>query len=151
VGRVTADKVGAGRTWVTREGVNVDRIASAWLIRRFIDEEARFKFVAARGYSPRTGELRFDMFEAEYTHVGEDCTFQTLQRRSVCAIVVCARSARSFTSTAGTTDSIGQKPRERRRSFRAALCSLTKTTANVWKRGAAIFDDLFEFFPKQRA
>ena len=34
-----------GRTWVTRSGVHVDRIASAWLIRRFIDPEARFKFV----------------------------------------------------------------------------------------------------------
>src|SRR6266481_3484050 len=50
--------------------VQVDRIASAWLIRRFIDVEARFKFVAARGYKPKRGELRFDMFEAEYTHVG---------------------------------------------------------------------------------
>src|SRR5438874_6972830 len=44
------DRVKAGRTWVTRAGVHVDRIASAWLIRRFIDPEARFKFVPARGY-----------------------------------------------------------------------------------------------------
>lgn len=67
-----------GQTWVTRQGVQVDRISSAWLIRRFIDPKARFKFVAARGYRPRSGELRFDMSEAEYTHVGDDCTFQTL-------------------------------------------------------------------------
>src|SRR5215472_4257669 len=39
-----------GRTWVTREGVKVDRIASAWLIRRFIDPLAEFKFVPAKGY-----------------------------------------------------------------------------------------------------
>ena len=68
-------------TWVTREGVYVDRIASAWLISRFIDSKARFKFVAAEGYRPRRGELRFDMFEAEYTHEGDACTFETLVAR----------------------------------------------------------------------
>src|SRR5205807_6991598 len=70
-----------GRTWVTRRGVFVDRIASAWLIKRFIDPDARFKFVAPGGYVPRKGELRFDMFEAEYTHEGDRCTFETLVRR----------------------------------------------------------------------
>ena len=75
------ERVAPGRTWVTRQGVFVDRIASAWLIRRFIDPEARFKFVPARGYRPAAGELRFDMFEAEYTHEGERCTFQTLVAR----------------------------------------------------------------------
>lgn len=70
-----------GRTWVTRRGVHVDRIASAWLIRRFIDPEARFKFAAPKGYLAHPGELRFDMFEAEYTHEGSDCTFETLLKR----------------------------------------------------------------------
>jgi len=60
-----------GRTWVTRTGIKVDRMASAWLIRKFIDPEARFKFVPAKGYQPEKGELRFDMFEAEFTHEGE--------------------------------------------------------------------------------
>ncbi len=70
-----------GARWVTRQGVHMDRIASAWLIRRFIDAEAQFKFVAPEGYRPRPGELRFDMFEAEYTHEGEDCTFEKLITR----------------------------------------------------------------------
>jgi hypothetical protein len=69
------------RTWVTREDVHVDRIASAWLIRRFIDPRADFKFVPGRGYAPRPGEVRFDMFQAEYTHEGEHCTFETLLAR----------------------------------------------------------------------
>jgi hypothetical protein len=67
-----------GRTWVTRERVFVDRIASAWLIRRFNDRDATFKFVPARGYMPLAGEVRFDMFDAEYTHEGDRCTFETL-------------------------------------------------------------------------
>ena len=76
-----AAQVPRGATWVTREGVYIDRIASAWLIGRFIDSKARFKFVAAEGYRPRPGELRFDMFEAEYTHEGDACTFETLVAR----------------------------------------------------------------------
>ena len=70
-----------GRTWVTRAGVHVDRIASAWLIRRFIDPEARFKFVQGHEYEPASGELRFDMFEADFTHEGELCTFEVLVQR----------------------------------------------------------------------
>jgi hypothetical protein len=66
------------RTWVTREHVQVDRIASAWLIKRFIDGEARFKFVPSSGYAPEPGELRFDMFEGEFTHQGDRCTFEVL-------------------------------------------------------------------------
>lgn len=70
-----------GRVWVTRLDVHVDRIASAWLIRRFVDPKARFKFVDSRGYRPKKGELRFDMYEGEFTHEGEDCTFEVLLRR----------------------------------------------------------------------
>jgi hypothetical protein len=65
-------------TWVTRTGVMVDRIASAWLIRRFIDPAARFKFVNGRGYRPRPDELRFDMAGAEFTHQKDHCTFEVL-------------------------------------------------------------------------
>ena len=71
----------SGATWVTRTGVHVDRIASSWLIRRFIDPAATFKFVPAKGYAPRPGELRFDMFEPEFTHIGDRCTFEVLIER----------------------------------------------------------------------
>ena len=70
-----------GAVWVTRAGVHVDRIASAWLIKRFIDPEAKLKFVPPKGFQPAAGELRFDMFEAEYTHEGERCTFEVLAQR----------------------------------------------------------------------
>jgi hypothetical protein len=70
-----------GGVWVTRKGVHVDRIASAWLIRRFIDATAKLQFVPSKGYVPADGELRFDMFEAEYTHEGDRCTFEVLARR----------------------------------------------------------------------
>jgi hypothetical protein len=76
--RERAGRAVRGRTWVTRSGVHVDRIASAWLIRRFIDPAARFRFVASGDYHPAVGEVRFDMFEAEYTHEDDRCSFETL-------------------------------------------------------------------------
>lgn len=72
-----------GRTWVTRHHVHVDRIASAWFIRRFIDPDAQFRFVDPKQFKFRKGELRFDMFEGEFTHVGDACTFEVLARRFV--------------------------------------------------------------------
>lgn len=68
------------RVWVTRTGVHIDRMASAWLVRHFIDPDARFKFVPSRGYRPEPSELRFDMFDAEFTHQGDLCTFEVLLR-----------------------------------------------------------------------
>ena len=67
-----------GAIWVSRRGVFIDRIASAWLIRRFIDPAARFRFVTASEYRHTAGELRFDMYRGEFTHVGDRCTFETL-------------------------------------------------------------------------
>ncbi len=69
-----------GRTWVTRRGVLVDRIASAWLIQRFIDHAAQFRFVSP-GEPSVPGELRFDMAEADFGHEGDRCTFETLVER----------------------------------------------------------------------
>jgi hypothetical protein len=69
------------RMWVTRSGVHVDRMASAWLIRRFIDPESEIRFVAARNYRPRAGEIRFDMMGGEFTHVGNRCTFEVMTAR----------------------------------------------------------------------
>lgn len=71
----------SGATWVTRAGVFVDRMASAWLIRRFIDREATFKFVSVARYQGAPLEVRFDMMPAEYTHEGDKCTFEVLLER----------------------------------------------------------------------
>jgi hypothetical protein len=66
------------RTWVTRKNVHVDRIASAWLIQRFIDPKATFKFVSGQGYQAKESEVTFDMFEGTFTHIGDRCTFEVL-------------------------------------------------------------------------
>ena len=68
-----------GRLWMTRPRPGIDRVSSAWLIRRFIDPKARFVF----GNEPNThpDAVPFDMFCPEgFGHRGEDCTFETLSK-----------------------------------------------------------------------
>lgn len=62
-----------GRTWVTRPRPHVDRLASAWLLRRFVDPEAVIRYG-----EPREGEVTFDLPGADFGHSGNRCTFETL-------------------------------------------------------------------------
>lgn len=74
--RLDADKY-RGRTWATRRRLWVDRVASAWLILRFIDPEARFRWLATPADCPKKA-LGFDFDGATFTHVGDRVTFETL-------------------------------------------------------------------------
>lgn len=143
------DRVRPGRTWVTRTGVHVDRIASAWLIRRFIDAEARFKFVPARGYVRKAGELRFDMFQAEYTHAGENCTFQTLVSRF-------GLRDRALTAIGEVVHDIDCKDDQFHRPETAGFAALIggivdghETDRARLERGGAVLDDLYAYFRKR--
>lgn len=63
-----------GKTWVTRPQPHVDRLSSIWLIRRFIDATATIRF----SHEPTETEISFDMPNAQFSHVGNLCTFETL-------------------------------------------------------------------------
>jgi hypothetical protein len=65
-----------GRRWITRKNPHIDRLATAWLIKRFIDRRPRFQFVDEG--TRVEGSVHFDMADAEFTHRGEDCTFETV-------------------------------------------------------------------------
>lgn len=70
-----------GKIWVTRPGVKVDRIASAWFVRRFLDAGARFRFDApSKPGRPR--EVSFDVLGGDFTHEGDRCTLETLILRT---------------------------------------------------------------------
>jgi len=132
-----------GRIWVTRIGVHVDRIASAWLIGRFIDREARFRFVAPKGYRPDPGELRFDMFEGEFTHDGDRGTFETLCRHY-------ALRGRPLTVLAEMVHDIDCKDdkfgRAETPGFRLVIDGIVRAHSDDearLARGAAILDDLY--------
>jgi hypothetical protein len=68
-----------GKTWLTRPRPEIDRVGSAWLIRKFIDPKAEFIF--ATDPAKHRNAIPYDMFEVEFSHHGDDCTFETLVKR----------------------------------------------------------------------
>jgi len=68
-----------GRTWLTRPRPEIDRVGSAWLIRKFIDPKAKFVFGTKRPPSRRL--VTFDMLDGDFSHEGDSCTFETLVGR----------------------------------------------------------------------
>ena len=139
-----------GRTWVTRTGIHVDRMASAWLIRRFIDPEARFKFVSAREHRHKPGELRFDMFDGEYTHKGELCTFEVLLRAFAIADA-------GLQPLAEIVHDIDLKDAKHGRPETPGIELVVNGIAMAHRddetrlaRAAAVLDDLYEYFKRKR-
>ncbi|MEA2964842.1 MAG: hypothetical protein QOI46_4940 [Alphaproteobacteria bacterium] len=138
------------RTWVTRQGVHVDRIACAWLIRRFIDPGAKFKFVSGKGYAPSFGELRFDMFEAEFTHEGDRCSFEVLlghaglTEPALQAIAEIVHDIDLKDGKFGRDEAAGIK------ALIAGVAMAHRSDEERLTRGGAIFDDLYEHFSKKR-
>jgi hypothetical protein len=140
-----------GRTWVTRKGIHVDRMASAWLIGRFVDTAARFKFVVGKGYQPEPGEIRFDMFDAEYTHEGERCTFEVLVRRL-------ALEDPALRPVAEIVHDIDLKDEKFARPevlgidrLIAGICMAARDDESRLSQGRAVFDALYEYFKKKRS
>jgi hypothetical protein len=138
-----------GRTWVTRKGVYVDRIACAWLIRRFIDPDAQFRFVSGRGYRPRAGELRFDMFEGEFTHEGDLCSFEVLSKRFF-------REDQALVHIGKVIHDLDFKDAKFKKPETAGIGGLMEGLAAAHKpdearldRGKAIFDVLYEYFRRK--
>jgi len=139
-----------GRTWVTRRGVQVDRIASAWLVRRFIDPEARFKFVPGHDYAPRRGEVRFDMFEGEFTHDGDLCTFEVLLREFALSEAA-LRSLGEIVHDVDVKD--GKFARPEAPGLERLLAGLSLRHPDDEARlaeGARLFDSLHESFKRKR-
>jgi hypothetical protein len=138
-----------GRVWVTRKGIHVDRMACAWLIGQFIDPQAKFKFVPARGYQPESGEVRFDMFEAEFTHQGDRCTFEVL-------ISGMGLSTAPLRAIAEIVHDIDLKDAKFERPEVAGIdrlitgiCAAHKDDEARLARGNAVFDDLYQSFARR--
>ena len=134
------------RTWVTRQGVQVDRIASAWLIRRFIDPAARFKFVPGTGYAVQPGELRFDMFEGEFTHRGDRCTFEVLLADAKLDDPALAAIGEIIHDIDLKDGKYGREEAAGVRSLIAGIAASHKDDSLRLERGAVLLDDLYSSF-----
>jgi hypothetical protein len=140
-----------GLVWVTRAGVHVDRIASAWLVRRFIDPEARFCFVPGKAAEPGPGEVRFDMAEAEFTHRGDRCTFEVLLARAGLASDRALAAVGEIVHDIDLKDGkFGRPEADGVRTLIAGLCAATADDEERLRRGAVIFDDLHRYFAGAR-
>ena len=139
-----------GRTWVTRKGVHIDRIASAWLIRRFIDPKAEFKFVLSKGYRPREGELRFDMFDAEFTHQGNRCTFEVLIERTGLKEAALRPLAEIVHDIDLKDEAFGRPETQGIDRLISGMILAHKGDEARLERGRALFDDLYAYFKRKR-
>jgi len=138
----------SGRTWVTRRGVKIDRIASAWLVRRMIDRSARFRFVDPDKWKKSSGELAFDIAGGDYTHQGERCTFETiltsfgLKERALRQIAEIVHDIDLKDGKFGRADAAGIK------QVLEGILTAYPVDERRLERGFALFDDLYSSFQR---
>lgn len=136
-----------GKTWVTRPGVKIDRMASAWFIRRFVDPKARFRF-ADPATPKKDGELRFDMVGGDFSHEEDRCTLETLIRRIGLPNAASTRAVRTIAEIVHDLDlKDGKYGRAEAAGVRMMLDGLMSRTENDEERierALVIFDDLHE-------
>ena len=136
-----------GRRWVTRRNIHIDRLASAWLIKQFIDKHPRFYFVAEGEQVDNA--IPFDMFGADFTHHGEDCTFETMLKRFGLTHVKGLRELAEIVHDIDLKDDKFQ--RLEAAGVKALVDGLSETFADDRKRlqqASVMFDGLFRFFNK---
>jgi hypothetical protein len=136
-----------GRRWVTRPRPHVDRIASAWLIKRFIDPTAEFLFTPPADFPDDA--IPFDAPGVELTHHGEDCTFETLVKRARLKDRRLTRLA-EVVHEADLRD--GKYPHEEARGIDVAIRALLAASPDdrqVLAQGMALFEGLYATTPRK--
>ena len=136
------------RRWMTRCNLHIDRLASAWLISQFIDKRPRFYFVSDN--ETFEGAIPFDMFGAEFTHQGEDCTFETMLKRFGLTHI---RGLRDLAEIVHDIDLKDDKfNRLEAAGLNAIINGLSETLRDdrkLLQQTNLIFDSLFTLFGKQ--
>ena len=130
-----------GRRWITRPRPHIDRIASAWLIKRFIDPDAEFVFAAPADFPEDA--IPFDAPGVELSHQGEDCTFETLMKGARLRDRRLVRLA-ELVHEADLRD--GKYPHEEARGIDVAIRALLAASADdhqVLAQGMTLFEGLY--------
>jgi len=130
--------------WATRAGVHIDRAACAWLIRRFVDPDAAFLFVADLADVPEDA-TPFDMRGVDLSHHGSDCTFETILRRHDLSDPVLWRLAQ-IVHEADIDDALYDAPEAAGLDVALRGLSLVGTDEQTLAVSGVVFDGLFEFY-----
>jgi hypothetical protein len=136
-----------GRRWVTRPRPHIDRIASAWLIKRFIDADAEFVFAPPAEFPDDA--IPFDTPGVELSHQGEDCTFETLLKRARLHDRRLVRLA-EVVHEADLRD--GKYPHEEARGIDVAVRAMLAVSSDdqqVLRQGMALFEGLYVTTPRK--
>lgn len=136
------------KRWVTRKGLHVDRIASGWLIKRFIDKAAKFSFVAEDA-GAKTG-IGFDIYNVEFSHRREDCTFETLLKSfglKDSALVHIAQIVHDIDLKDGK---FNRKEAEGINQIITGLRERTMNDRELLERGREIFDSLYQYYSSKK-
>jgi hypothetical protein len=137
-----------GRTWVTRRGVKVDRISSAWFVRRFLDPTAKFRFIDPKKEEARAGEIGFDMVGGEFTHEGDRCTLETLVRRTAVRDAALSPITQIVHDIDLKDGKFGRPETAGVAQVLSGLFSANPDDESRLDRGFALFDDLYASFSK---
>lgn len=131
-----------GMTWATRKRPFVDRMACAWLIRKFIDPQARFAFID-EGAPVQQGQVLFDMHGAQFSHVGELCTFEVMVK----GFALKDKALRKISQIVHELDvKDGKYPAPEARGIEDLLTGLKKSTPDdqeLLTKGMGIFEMLY--------
>ena len=130
--------------WATRSGVHIDRAGCAWLIRRFLDPDATFVFVADPDLVPADATA-FDIRGTELSHHGGDCTFETILRRYELTDPVLWRIAQ-IVHEADLDDARFDAPEAPGLDVVLRGLSMTCSDETTLQVAGAVFDGLYEFF-----
>jgi len=133
--------------WATRAGIHIDRASSAWLIRRFIDSDAVFEFVADLA-EVTPGAVPFDMRGVEFGHHGRDCTFETLLRRHDLVDPVLWRIA-EIVHEADLDDERFDAPEAPGLDTALRGLSMVCDDPQILDIARPVFDGLYEFFKRE--
>src|SRR5262249_22049765 len=118
--------------------------------RRFIDAKARFKFVNGKDYRTKPGEIRFDMFQAEFTHEGDRCTFEELMERARLQDPALRQIAEIVHDIDLRDKKFGRDDTRGIEQLITGICLAHRKDEQRLSRGCALFDDLYECLKRKK-
>jgi hypothetical protein len=132
------------RVWITRTRPFVDRMASAWLIRRFIDRDAQFQFIEERDLAVRKDAVVFDMKGGEFTHHGDLCTFEVLVKAFGIKDKAVKKIAQIVHDLDVKDDKYGNREAAGVEDILTGIRKTARDDSDALERGMAVFEMLYQ-------